>query len=133
MDINHTSEFFQPVIDNFKKIQDIRREILSFRSDTEYTNLSTWFAENDNINEYQEAIDSIVNNFKFSYNNLAMEDIVLCIYGNVNAGKSTLGNLLVGAELLTVSNAPCTAVPTVLSSGTYTNKGRVYFSEGDFL
>ena len=126
--------FFHPVDESFIKSVELKEAFLSCGNDFEYKELSKWFTENENLINYRTSIEPIESRFINSTENLDNGSIVICVYGNVNAGKSTLCNLLVGAEkgLLTVSNAPCTAVPTVVCSSPFTNSGKVYFSPGDF-
>ena len=84
-------------------------------------------------------------------------EVILSVYGTLNAGKSTLCNLLLGSSLLygtcvprctardvtqrmndpcvcvcvnVVANAQCTALPCVIRSGESAGSARVFFEKG---
>ena len=53
--------------------------------------------------------------------------VLLCVCGDVNVGKSSFCNLLLGKNMLHVTHVQCTSVPTVTSSSEPSDKGHVYF------
>ena len=120
----------------------VKQQMLEFfYNDDEFHQLLRWAEKQQVLTSIQADIvktsrsarpplDIIEDQCRKTAEELAQSSVILCVYGNVNVGKSTLCNLLLGKKLLHVTNVQCTAViTTVSSSPEQSTSGKVQFED----
>jgi len=138
---SNNSEFYQSFADGLRSVFEMKSAILEFYyNDDELQKLISWSRDQSTFINIEDQVAQsmglpvkplqlIEDNCRKTAEDLAQSSVVLCVYGNVNVGKSTCCNLLLGQDLLHVTNVQCTAVNTVVSSNHHVGNAKVIFNE----
>lgn len=124
------NELYVRYADQLSPITEMKKKMLQFyHEDRELRELISWAQNQDTLKDIQSNITKgtkdaspplkiIGEQCKKSAKELANNSVTLCVYGNVNVGKSTFCNLLLGKNFLHVTHIQCTAVITSVYSAT---------------